>query len=91
LTSKLRKMPKVSGLTSQHSHREGSLTPRLKYRVRARDPKYAAVNGRRGVDIRCFAYAMGPVMAAHEDKNKIEPKVHLVCHMAKSVPGILGV
>lgn len=51
------------------------------------DPKYAAVNGRRGVDIRCCAYVIGPIMAAHDARNKAEPRDHLVYHMAKSVFG----
>jgi len=29
-------------------------SPRLKYKVNAIDPKYVAVNGRRGVDVRWF-------------------------------------
>lgn len=35
-------------------------TPKAKYRVRPIDPKYAAVNGNRGVDRRCIAYVRGP-------------------------------
>lgn len=31
-----------------------TLTPRAKYSVKAIEPKYAAVNGRRSVDKRCF-------------------------------------
>jgi hypothetical protein len=60
------------------------LTPILKYSVSAIDPKYAAVKGRRGVDIKCVAYAQGPIMAAHEARNKAEPKDQLVCHEHKS-------
>lgn len=35
-------------------------TPREKNRVNAIDPKYAAVNGNRGVERRCMAYVSGP-------------------------------
>lgn len=41
------------------------------------DPKYVAVKGKRGVDIRCCAYASGPIMAAHDARNRAEPKDHL--------------
>lgn len=44
------------------------------------EPKYVAVKGRRGVDIRCCAYARGPIMAAHDAKNRAEPKDHLCDH-----------
>lgn len=60
------------------------LTPRLKYNVRAMDPKYVAVNGRRCEDIRCVAYAHGPIIAAHDARNKADPKDHLVCHKIES-------
>jgi hypothetical protein len=35
------------------------------------------VKGRRGADIRCWAYVHGPIMTAHEAKNKAEPRDHL--------------
>lgn len=35
-------------------------TPRAKNKVNPIDPKYAAVNGNRGVDRRCMAYVSGP-------------------------------
>ena len=49
------------------------------------DPKYAAVKGSRGVDIRCWMYAVGPIMAAHEAKNKAEPRDHLYGSRAELV------
>ena len=41
------------------------------------DPKYAAVNGNRGPEIRCFAYVTGPMRTAQEAKNSRDPKDHL--------------
>jgi hypothetical protein len=35
------------------------------------------VKGSRGVEARCCRYAQGPMMAAKDDKNRIEPSVHL--------------
>ena len=41
------------------------------------EPKYAAVNGSRGVEMRCWAYVTGPINTAHDAKNSTEPMVHL--------------
>ncbi len=46
-------------------------------RVSVIDPKYAAVNGSRGPEIRCCAYCIGPIKTAQEAKNSIEPMDHL--------------
>ena len=59
----------------------GRLTPRLKYRVSPIDPKYVAVKGKRGADIRCWRYVHGPIIAPQDAKNNTEPSDHLVCHM----------
>jgi hypothetical protein len=53
-------------------------TPRLKYIVRPIDPKYATVNGRRGVDIKCFTYVIGPNIAPQEHKKRRDPSDHLM-------------
>ena len=45
--------------------------------VRTIAPKYVAVNGSRGPDIRWTAYWYGPIMNAQEDKNSKEPTDHL--------------
>ena len=49
------------------------------------EPKYAAVNGRRGPEVRCFAYAQGPIKTAQDARKKIEPNVHLRIRQDKSV------
>jgi hypothetical protein len=54
---------------------------RAKNSVRMIAPKYAVVNGNRGPDARCRAYVMGPMMAAKDDKNRIEPTVHNVTNL----------
>lgn len=46
-------------------------------RVRPIAPKYTAVKGSRGPEIRCFAYVNGPIRTAHEARNRTEPKDHL--------------
>lgn len=48
-----------------------------KYKVNPIEPKYAAENGSRGAERRCFAYVTGPIRTAHETRNRTEPKVHL--------------
>lgn len=48
-----------------------------KTRVIVMDPKYAAVKGSRGPEIRCCAYTSGPIKTAHDAKNSIEPMDHL--------------
>ena len=53
------------------------LTPIAKYSVKAIDPRYMAVNGSRGPDVRCFAYVTGPSMTAHDAKKRREPIDHL--------------
>ena len=35
------------------------------------------MKGRRGVESRCCAYAMGPIMTAHEARKSAEPRDHL--------------
>lgn len=52
-------------------------TPIEKYRVRAIEPKYAAVKGSRCCDMRCLAYGIGPLSIAHDDRKRSEPTVHL--------------
>lgn len=37
------------------------------------DPKYAAVKGRRGPDIKCCTYVHGPIRTAHEARKREEP------------------
>lgn len=39
-------------------------------------PKYAAVNGNRGPEIRCCTYWMGPSITAHETRKRADPIVH---------------
>ncbi len=41
------------------------------------DPKYTAVKGSRGPDIRCAAYDLGPQRNAQEHKKSKEPTDHL--------------
>ena len=48
-----------------------------KNKVSAMEPKYAAVKGSRGPEIRCLAYVTGPINTAHEAKNSTDPKDHL--------------
>lgn len=55
--------------------------PREKYSVMAMEPKYAAVNGRRGVEARCVRYVTGPVIAAHEARKRTEPSVHNIANL----------
>jgi hypothetical protein len=55
--------------------------PKLKYKVSPIDPKYAAVKGRRGVDIRCWKYVHGPIMAAQDARNNTEPKDHRMANL----------
>ena len=45
--------------------------------VMVMDPKYAAVKGSRGPEMRCCAYTSGPIKTAQEAKNRIEPMDHL--------------
>lgn len=45
--------------------------------VKVMDPKYAAVNGSRGPERRCWIYAMGPIKTAQDAKNSKEPIDHL--------------
>ncbi len=52
-------------------------TLRAKNNVSPMEPKYAAVKGSRGVDMRCWAYVIGPIKTAHDAKNSTEPIVHL--------------
>ena len=40
-------------------------------------PKYVAVKGNRGPDIRCIAYWYGPIRNAHEDRKSNDPTDHL--------------
>lgn len=42
------------------------------------------MKGSREPDARCCAYAHGPIMAAKEARNRIEPSVHLVGRAAVS-------
>lgn len=35
------------------------------------------MNGRRGPDTRCRKYVIGPIIAAKEERNSIEPNDHL--------------
>lgn len=48
-----------------------------KNNVSPMEPKYAAVNGSRGVEMRCWAYVTGPIRTAQDAKNSTEPMVHL--------------
>lgn len=48
-----------------------------KSNVNAIEPKYAAVNGSRGPESRCWAYCTGPIKMAHEAKNSTDPIDHL--------------
>lgn len=41
------------------------------------EPKYAAVKGSRGPEIRCLAYVTGPINTAQEAKNSKDPNDHL--------------
>jgi hypothetical protein len=41
------------------------------------DPKYTAVKGSLGPEIRCVAYALGPMRPAHEAKKRMEPEDQL--------------
>jgi len=54
--------------------------PKEKYSVKPIDPKYADVKGSLGVDIRCCKYAQGPIRAAHDAKNRIEPTVQSIAN-----------
>lgn len=45
------------------------------------EPRYAAVNGRRGVEARCVRYVKGPIIAAHEARNRTEPRVHNIANL----------
>lgn len=56
------------------------LTPNEKYKVRPIDPKYVAVKGSLGVDIRCCMYVQGPNMKAHDTKNRTDPTDQLMSH-----------
>lgn len=49
------------------------------------DPKYVAEKGRRGVEVRCWMYVHGPIMAAHDSRNNSDPRDHLVCHADKLI------
>jgi hypothetical protein len=57
------------------------LTPAAKYIVITIDPKYTAVKGKRGPEIRCVAYAYGPMRAAHDARKRTEPADQL-CQMS---------
>ena len=57
--------------------RNSPLTPMAKYSVNAMVPKYTAVKGRRGPEIRCWAYVIGPRRTAHDVRNSNEPMDHL--------------
>lgn len=69
----------ISGLTLQARiiGAKPKLTLMAKTRVIVMDPKYAAVNGSRGPEIRCCAYTRGPIKTAQDAKNSIEPIDHL--------------
>jgi hypothetical protein len=41
------------------------------------DPKYVAVNGSRGPEIKCVAYWYGPMRKAQEEMKSNEPTDHL--------------
>lgn len=53
------------------------LTPMAENRVIPIDPKYTAVNGSRGSEIRCLMYTTGPIMTAQEARKSTEPIDHL--------------
>lgn len=53
------------------------LTLIAKKRVNPMDPKYAAVKGSRGAEIRWWTYVTGPMRTAHDAKNRAEPMDHL--------------
>ena len=55
----------------------GERTLMAKKSVSPIDPKYAAVKGNRGPEIRCLAYVTGPMRTAHEAKNSRDPNDHL--------------
>lgn len=48
-----------------------------KNKVKPIEPKYAAVKGSLGPEIRCLAYVTGPIKTAHEAKKSTDPKDHL--------------
>jgi len=45
------------------------------------DPKYAAVNGRRGVEAKCWRYVIGPIIAAHEARKRTEPNDQRIANL----------
>jgi len=44
------------------------------------EPKYVAVKGNRGVDVRCCIYVQGPIIKAHDAKNSKEPIDHNIAN-----------
>jgi len=48
-------------------------------------PKYAAVKGSLGADMRCRAYVIGPWRIAHEDRKSNDPTVQLITGRAPEV------
>ncbi len=65
------------GKSGRQARSKLKLTLMAKTRVIVMDPKYAAVKGSRGPEIRCCAYTSGPIKTAHDTKNSMEPKDHL--------------
>jgi len=59
------------------------LTPSEKYKVRPMEPKYVAVKGSRGVEVRCCTYVHGPIKKAHDARNSKDPNDHLMSHQPR--------
>lgn len=59
------------------------LTPSEKYKVRPMEPKYVAVKGSRGVEVRCCIYVQGPIIKAHDVKKSKEPNDHLMSYQPR--------